>query len=36
VKVIAPVVENDVEAAVQAARRFVSDSFPHVSGALPN
>jgi EpsI family protein len=36
VKVIAPVVNDDVEQSLRVARRFVADSFPHIAGALPN
>jgi EpsI family protein len=36
VKVIAPVINNDVEGAIQATRRFIFSSFPAVSAALPN
>lgn len=36
VKVISPVVDNDVAGAVQATRRFVYDSFPQIIAALPN
>jgi EpsI family protein len=36
VKVIAPVVNNDIAGAVQATRRFINDSFPRISAALPN
>lgn len=36
VKVIAPVVNDDVEAAIKVTRRFVNDAFPLISTALPN
>lgn len=36
VKVIAPVVNNDVDGAIQATRRFINESFPRISAALPN
>lgn len=36
VKVIAPVVNDDVEGAIRIARRFVNDSFPLISAGLPN
>ncbi len=35
VKVIAPVVNDDLEAAIEVTRRFVSDAFPRISDALP-
>lgn len=35
VKVIAPVVNDDVEQALRVTRRFVSESYPQVARALP-
>ena len=36
VKVSTPVVNNDIEAAVQATNRYIADSFATISTALPN
>lgn len=36
VKVIAPVINDDVDTAIKVAKRFVNDSFPRISASLPN